>query len=107
MIISYYFKDAYIFIGKEDIQRGGEIESLLSNDSLRKWPQWPVLHQTEARSQEPLPGFPRGTGSQDFGPSSTAFLGHKQGAGWEESLGELEPATIRDAGVFNAMNFSC
>ena len=33
-----------------------------------------------------------GAGSQSLGPSSTAFPGHKQGAGWEvEPLG-LEPA---------------
>ena len=27
-----------------------------------------------------------GAGSQSFGPSSTAFLGHRQGAGWEAGL---------------------
>ena len=41
----------------------------------------PVLCQSEARS---LFWVSRtGAGSQGFGPSSTAFPGHKQGAGWE------------------------
>ena len=40
-----------------------------------------------------------GAGSQGFGPSSTAFLGHKQGAGWEvEQLGH-EPVPVWDAGT--------
>ena len=37
-------------------------------------------------------------GSQSFGPSSTAFPGHRQGAGREAGLPGLEPAPIWDPG---------
>ena len=43
-----------------------------------------------------------GAGIQDFGPSSTAFPGHKQGAEWEEELPGLESAPIWDPGAFKA-----
>ena len=51
-------------------------------------------------SQEPQPslGLPRGKGSQSFGPSLTAFPGHRQGAGREAGLPGLEPAPIWDPG---------
>ena len=39
-----------------------------------------------------------GAGCQGFGPSSTAFPGHKQGAGWEAGQPGLEPASIWDPG---------
>ena len=34
-----------------------------------------------------------GFGYQSFGPSSTAFSGHKQGAGWEVEMPGLELAS--------------
>ena len=37
-----------------------------------------------------------GAGSQVIGPSSTAFPGHKKGAGWEAGLPGLEPVTLWD-----------
>ena len=43
-----------------------------------------------------------GAGSKGFGPSSTAFPGHKQGAGWDVGLLGLELAPIWDPGVFKA-----
>ena len=39
-----------------------------------------------------------GAGSQSFGPSSTAFPGHRQGAGREAGLPGLELAPIWDPG---------
>ena len=41
-----------------------------------------------------------GAGSQSFGPSSTAFPGHRQGAGWEVELPGLELVPIWDLGAF-------
>ena len=39
---------------------------------------------------------------QGLGPSSTAFPGHTQGAGWEARLLGLELAPIWDPGTFKA-----
>ena len=55
------------------------------------------------RSQEPEASLwvsHVGTGPQNFGPSSTAFPGHKQGAGWEVEVLGLEPGPIWDPGGF-------
>ena len=43
-----------------------------------------------------------GAESQGFGPSSTAFPGHKQGAGWEAGSLALEQVTIWDSGMCKA-----
>ena len=65
-----------------------------------------MLHQSEARSQEPPSGLPRGCRVPrlwavfDFG--LWAFPGHKQGAGWEVELLGLELVPICDPGVFKA-----
>ena len=64
---------------------------------IPKWPQWPELCQSKARSF--LQVSHTSAGSQGFGSSSSAFPGHKQGAGWEVGLQELEPAPIWDLGV--------
>ena len=40
-----------------------------------------------------------GAWSQGFGPSSTAFPGHEQGAGWDVELPGLELAPIWDLGT--------
>ena len=42
-------------------------------------------------------------GFQNFGPSLTAFLGHKQGAGWEVELPVLEPTPIWDPRVSGSL----
>ena len=75
-------------------------KDLLSNDSFPKGPQWPVLRQSEARSQELFWVSKVGAGSQGFGSSSTAFPGHRQGAGWEAGLSVLEPVIIWDPSMF-------
>ena len=41
-----------------------------------------------------------GAGSQGFGPSSTTFPGHKQGAGWEVELTGLEQVPMWAPGLF-------
>ena len=55
---------------EEERQRGRAGVDLIRNEEARGFFQ--VLHV--------------GTGSQGFGPSSTAFPGHKKGAGWEAEL---------------------
>ena len=73
-----FFKDLFIFVTKSDIQRGGETE----------WKIFCVSHM--------------GAGSQVLRPSSTAFPGHKQGAGWEVKLPGLDPAPIWDPSAIKA-----
>ena len=43
--------------------------------------------------------------SQGFGPSSTAYPGHKQGAGWEVELPGIELAPMWDPGTFKARTY--
>ena len=69
-----FFKDVLIFITKSDIQRGGETE----------WKIFCVSHM--------------GAGSQVLRPSSTAFPGHKQGAGWQAGPPGLELMPLWDPG---------
>ena len=45
------------------------------DDLTRKWPQWSELTPSEARSFFRV--WNAGAGSQGFGPSLTAFPGHK------------------------------
>ena len=58
----------------------------------------------QIQSQEPgaLLGPHVGAESQGFMPSSTAFPGHKQGAGWEARLPTLEPSFTWDLSMFKA-----
>ena len=72
-------------------------EDLLSDDSLPKWLQWldPGAWSLFGVSHV-------GAGSQGFGPSSTAFPGHKQKTGWEVGPPGLEPAYIWDPGALKA-----
>ena len=44
-------------------------------------------------------GLPRGCRVPRLGPSSTAFPGHRQGAGWEVGPPGLEPAPTWDPGM--------
>ena len=57
-----FFKDLFLFIGKVDIQRGGEKERKIFHliFSLPNQPQQMELSQSEARSQELLLGLPHG-----------------------------------------------
>ena len=82
-----------IFVAKSDIQRGGETERKILS---------PLIHSTTDSngqcSADPRPGA--FLGFPCFGPSSTVFPGHKQGAAWEVQLPGLEPAPIWDPGAF-------
>nr|XP_051706925.1 YY1-associated factor 2 isoform X3 [Oryctolagus cuniculus] len=61
--------------GRITEKRRQRVRSLLSAGSPRKWMQQPELSQSEARSQELLPGLPLGCRGQGLGPSSAAFPG--------------------------------
>ena len=74
-----------IFIGKSGIQRGGETERKIFR---------PIIHSASEHNGRCCANLEPGArnfcqisnmhaGSQSIGPSSTAFPGHKQGAGWE------------------------
>ena len=99
--MKFFLKDLFILIGKAGIQRGGETERKIfylmihsPSDCKRL-----VLSQSKARSQELFWVSHVGAGSQELGPSSTAFPGHKQGAGCEVGWLGLEPAIIWNPGV--------
>ena len=83
----------YFFIGKADIQRGETerkiFHPMIHSPSERKGP---ILCRSEARSLFRVSHA--GAGSQSFGPSSTAFPGHRQGPGREAGL----PVPIWDPG---------
>ena len=75
----YFFK-IYLFIGKSDIQRGGETERKIFH---------PMIHSPSERKcrccanlnpavRNFLQVSHPGAGSPGSGPSSTAFPGHKQ-----------------------------
>ena len=80
----FYWKGRYIE------RRRDREEDLPSDASLPKQPQWLELSQFESRSLFWVSCA--GAGSQSFGLSSTAFPGHKQGAGWE-----VEPLGLKQA----------
>ena len=94
-----FFLKIYLFIRKSDIQRGGETVDIQEKERSSIWWFTPQVSATVnamlIRSQDP------GT-SHGLGPSSTAFPGHKQGAGWEVELLVLEPAPIWDPSAFKA-----
>ena len=99
-MINFFFLKIYFyyfFIGKADIQRGETgrkiFRPMIHSPSERNGP---ILCQSEARSLFRV--SLAGAGSQSFGLSSTAFLGHRQGAGREAGLPGLEPAPIWDPG---------
>ena len=94
-ILKIYFY--YFFIGKTDIQRV-ETERKIFRPTIHSPSEHnrPILCRSEARSL--LRVSHAGAGSQSFGPSSTAFPGHRQGAGREAGLPGLEPAPIWDPG---------
>ena len=83
----------YFFIGKADIQRG-ETERKIFRPMIHSPSErnGPILCQSEARRLFRVSHA--GAGSQSFGPSSTAFPGHRQGAGREAGLPGLDPAPI-------------
>ena len=87
----------YFFIGKADIQRG-ETEKKIFRPMIHSPSErnGPILCRSEARSLFRVSHA--GAGSQSFGLSSTAFPGHRQGAGREAGLPGLEPAPIWDPG---------
>ena len=98
----------FIFIGKSDIQRGGETERKIFH---------PMIHfPSKCNGQcctDPEPGARNllqvshaGTESQSFGPFLTAFPGHKQGAGWEVVLPDLEPVPMWNSGTLRARNLA-
>ena len=90
--IYFYYKVRYTQ------RRRDREKDLPSNGSLQKWPKQLELSQSKARSL--LWVSHTGAGSLSFGPSLTAFPGHKQGVGWEAELPGLELAPIWDPGVF-------
>ena len=87
----------YVFIGKADIQRG-ETERKIFCPMIHSPSECngPMLCRSEARSL--IQVSHAGEGSQSLGPSSTAFLGHRQGAGREVGLRGLELEPIWDPG---------
>ena len=96
--------DFFILLLKSQIpdRKRDREEDLPCIDLLPKCLQRPEMSQTKARSPNPLPGLSHGTGSQGFGPSSTAFPGYSQWAAWEEWRPGLEPTPIWDPGVCKA-----
>ena len=86
----------YFFIGKTDIQRRETEKKIFC----------PMIHSPSERNGRCYADQSRslfrvshvGAGSQSLGPSSTAFPGHRQGAGKEAGLLGLEPAPIWDPG---------
>ena len=82
-----------------DIQRG-ETERKIFRPMIHSPSErnGPMLCQSEARRLFRVSHV--GAGAQSFGRSSTAFPGHRQGAGWEAAWLGLEPVSIRDAGTF-------
>ena len=84
------------FIEKSDIQRGGETERKIFCPMIHSpsEPQRSELSELESRSLFQVSHT--GAGSQSFRPSSTAFPGHRQGAGREVGPPGLEPAPIWD-----------
>ena len=94
--IYFFFKDLFLlfFIRKADIQRG-ETERKIFRPMIHSPSECngPILCRSEARSLFRVSHA--ATGSQSFGPSLTAFPGHRQGAGWEAGI---EPAPIWDPG---------
>ena len=93
-----FFKKIYLFIGKSDIQRGGETERkifhLMIHSPSERIGQ--CYGDLKPGSRNFLRLSHTGAGSQSFGPSWTALPGQKQGAGWEVELLGLEPAPIWD-----------
>ena len=87
-LIYFYWK------GILDLKREGETERKTFHPRVHS-----PIGCTIQRWADPKPGFSSfsqvfhmGAGSQGFGPSSTAFPDHKQGAGWEVGLPGLELA---------------
>ena len=99
MTVIFFFFDLFLlfFIGKADIQRG-ETERKIFHPMIHSPSErnGPILCRSEARSLFRVSHA--GAGSQSLGPSSTAFLGHRQGAGWEVGPPGLELAPIWDPG---------
>ena len=94
---SAFFKDLFYSYWKGGYtKRKDRKEDLLSNESLHKRPQQLEPSQSEARSLCWVSHM--STGSPGFGPSSTAFPGHKQGARWEVGLPGLELVPTWDPG---------
>ena len=100
----FFLKKIYLFLlqswiyGEEERQRGRSSVQWFS-------PQVTVVARAEPiQSQEPgiLAGFPHGC--RVNWPSSSAFPGHKQGAGWEAGRPGLEPEPIWDPGTFKVRN---
>ena len=100
-VIYFFFKRFIYFYGKADIQRGGETERKIFHPMIHS--QSELNGRCYTRGQEPgarkfLQVSLTGAGSQSIGLSSTAFLGHKQGAGWEVELPGLALVPIWDPG---------
>ena len=100
----FFFKDLFYFYWKggytERRDREEDDRTERSDDLLPRPPQRLELSQSEARSLFRVSHA--GTGSQNFGPFSMAFPGHKQGAGWEAGQPGLEPAAIWHPGTCKA-----
>ena len=94
-----FFKDLFLlfFIGKADIQRE-ETERKIFHPMIHSPSErnGPILCRSKARSLFRVSHA--GAGSQSFGPSLTAFPGHRQEAGREAGPLGLEPAPIWDPG---------
>ena len=96
------YKDLFIFIGKPGMQRGRETERKTFCPMIYS----PSGHKGRSCANA-KPGAwnifwisHMGAGSQGLERSTTAFPGHKQGAGWEVELLRLEPVPIWDPSVF-------
>ena len=98
----YLFLKIYLFAGKSDIQRGGETEKkifhLMIHSPSECNSRWYADPKSGARNFFWVSHM--GARSQSFGPTSTAFTGHRQGAGWEVELLGLEPPLIWDPSAF-------
>ena len=100
--LNFFLNIYFIFIGKSHIKRGGETETKIfrliihSPNSCISWSladlkpgPWSLLQVSHTGSE-----------SQGFGPSLTAFPGHRQRAGWEVELPGLEQMPILDPSRF-------
>ena len=100
MIYFYYF-----FIGKADIQRGETerkiFHTMFHSPSERNGP---MLCRSEARSLFQVSHA--GAGSQSFGLSSTAFPGHRQGAGREAGLAGIRTGAHMGSRACKARTFN-
>ena len=93
-----------LFIGKSDLQRGGETERKILHPKIHSPSERnrPMLCRSEARIQELLPGIPHGCRVPKLWAVLDCFPRPQAGSEWEAWLPGLEPVPIWDPGAFKA-----